>query len=61
MTRRSEWQHRKAELRARLMTGVANRLFSSKTTGLDGFLKRRMGVPTEPRDAPKREARSRGV
>lgn len=49
MTKRSEWQHRKAELRARLMTSVANRLFSSRTRGLDGFLKRRMGVSTTPR------------
>jgi hypothetical protein len=55
MTSRSEWQHRKAEFRARLMTGVANRLFSSKTTGLDGFLKKRMGVPIAPREAAKAE------
>ena len=42
MTQRSEIQQRTLEFKARLMARVANRLFSLKQTGLDGFLKRRM-------------------
>ncbi len=42
MTRRTEVQHRIAEYKAVAMNWVANRLFSFRQTGIDGFLKRRM-------------------
>ena len=42
MTRRTELQHRVAEFKARTQARVANRLFSFKTTGLDGWIKRRI-------------------
>ena len=42
MTQRSEFAHRRAELKARLLTALANRAFSFKTTGLDGLAKRVM-------------------
>jgi len=42
MTRRTAFQHRVLELKAVAMSWVANRLFSFKQTGLDGFLKRSM-------------------
>ena len=42
MTQRSELAHRRAELRARLLTALANRAFTHKTTGLDGLAKRMM-------------------
>jgi len=42
MTQRSEMQHRVLEFKATMMTLVANRLFSFKQNGLDGFLKRQM-------------------
>ena len=42
MTRRTEFQHRLLEFKENLMTQVANKLFSFKQTGLDGFLKRQM-------------------
>lgn len=45
MTKRSEFEHQAAEFKARLMTRVANRLFSFREDGLDGFLKRRMLKP----------------
>ncbi len=40
MTRRTELEHRVAELKARTMARVANRLFTSKQTGIDGLIKR---------------------
>lgn len=45
MTTRSEVKHRLAEQKAIAMTWIANRLFSFKQTGLDGFLKRQMLQP----------------
>ena len=42
MTRRTELDQRILEFKARMMTRVANRLFSLREAGLDGFLKRRM-------------------
>ena len=42
MTQRTELQHRVAEFKAVAMNWVANRLFSSKQTGIDGFVKRRL-------------------
>lgn len=47
MTKRTEFQHRTAEFKARMMTRVANRLFSLRENGLDGFLKRRMLKPKQ--------------
>lgn len=45
MTQRTELQHRLAEFQSRMMSRVANRLFSFRQTGLDGFLKRRILKP----------------
>ena len=42
MTQRTELQHRLAEYKAIAMNWVANRLFSSRQTGIDGFLKKRL-------------------
>ena len=49
MTQRSELSHRRAELKARLQTSIAARLFSRSRTGLDGLVKKLMkadGAPT---------------
>ncbi len=40
MTKRTELQQRIAETKATLMTHVANRVFSSRQSGLDGLAKR---------------------
>ncbi len=40
MTQRSEFEHRKLELRAAAFAKVANRALSRKTTGLDKVAKR---------------------
>ena len=53
MTKRTEAQHRWLEVKARVMAVVANRLFSSRQTGLDGFLKRSMLKPQAKRDQPE--------
>jgi len=53
MTQRSEMQHKMAEFKARMMTRVANRLFSQRDDGLDGFLKRRMLNDKQPASAGK--------
>lgn len=45
MTKRSELAHRRAELKEQIMTWVANRLFSFRETGVDGFLKRKLLKP----------------
>ena len=42
MTQRSELRHRIVETREVALTWVANRLFSFKRSGIDGFLKKRM-------------------
>ena len=42
MTRRSAHQQRVLELKAKVMSLVANRLFTFKQTGIDGFLKRQL-------------------
>ena len=54
MTRRSEFAHRRAELKARLLTALANRAFTHRTTGLDGLAKRLLASAAE-RPAPPRE------
>lgn len=53
MTSRSNRDHMRAELQARLMARVANRAFSRKESGLDGMAKtmlnKRVGeVPHDP-------------
>lgn len=45
MTQRSEFHQRRLELKAQLMNWLANRFFSLKETGLDGFLKRTLLKP----------------
>ena len=45
MTQRSELQHRVLEFKSVMMAHVANKLFSFKQDGLDGFLKRKMLDP----------------
>lgn len=47
MTQRSELQHSIQEFKSVLMAYIANRLFSFKEDGLDGFLKRKM-LGTKP-------------
>jgi len=47
MTKRTAHQHRMMELKARVMAGVANRLFTFKQTGLDGLIKRSFLPKTE--------------
>ncbi len=42
MTKRTELQHRILETREVAMSWVANRLFSLKRGGIDGFLKRKI-------------------
>ena len=49
MTQRSEFKHRVAEFKVIAQTWMANRLFSFKQTGLDGFLKRR--VLSQPKES----------
>ena len=49
MTQRSALRHRLLELKARVMARVANRLFTFKHTGLDGYIKRLMGRPPRKR------------
>lgn len=51
MTKRSAHQHRMLELKERVTARIANKLFTFKTTGLDGFIKRRM---LKPKGVPKR-------
>ncbi|MEE2892666.1 MAG: hypothetical protein VX766_11060 [Pseudomonadota bacterium] len=53
MTQRTEMQHRVAELKARLMTHIANRAFNSNTTGLDGLAKRMLANTAKPRPPGK--------
>ena len=54
MTQRSEFAQRKAEAQARVMARVANRVLSTKDTGIDGMAKslaaKRVGgdVPHDP-------------
>ena len=52
MTKRSEAAHRAAEAKAKLMNGVANRVFTHKTSGLDGIAKNVVGrqAPEVPHD-----------
>ena len=42
MTQRTEMQHRVLEFKSAMMALVANKLFSFKQDGLDGYLKRKM-------------------
>ena len=51
MTKRTAHQHRMLELREKVMSKVAGRLFTFKQTGIDGFLKRKLLAP------PKRGGR----
>jgi len=56
MTKRSELQQRIAETKARLMSNVANRVFSSKHTGIDGLAKRLiLGKPKPMKSDPELE------
>lgn len=48
MTERSELAQRKAEAKAKLMVGVANKAFSKKTTGLDRVAKTLIARSTPP-------------
>lgn len=48
MTRRSEFSHRRAELKARLQMSIAARLFSQSRTGLDGLVKKLMKADAAP-------------
>lgn len=54
MTQRSEMAHRIAELKARLMTALANRAFTHRTRGLDGLAKRVLARAAERPVAPRR-------
>ena len=45
MTKRTEFQHRMLEWKAIAMSWVANKLFTFKQTGLDGYFKRSMLKP----------------
>lgn len=54
MTRRSEIDHRLAELKARLMTALANRAFTHRTAGLDGLAKRVLARAAERPASPRR-------
>ena len=45
MTQRTEMQHRVLEFKAKTMSWVANKLFTFKQTGLDGYFKRLMLKP----------------
>ena len=47
MTKRTAHQQRMLELKAKLMAKVANRLFTFKQTGLDGFIKRKFLKPSK--------------
>lgn len=57
MTQRTELQQRSMELKSQAMNWVANRLFTFKQDGLDGFIKRRMlNQGSKPKAAAVREA-----
>lgn len=54
MTQRTEFQHRVAEFKMAMKVRVANRLFTFRRDGIDGFLKRRlMGDTPKQGDARK--------
>ena len=53
MTKRTAHQHRMLELKSILMAKVANRMFTFKQTGIDGFVKRQF-LPAAK--SPKRAA-----
>ena len=54
MTQRSEMQQRVLEFKASMMARVANRLFTFKQDGFDGFIKRKMlGTPSAKPAAQK--------
>jgi len=54
MTKRSELQQRIAETKAILMTHVANRVFSSRESGIDGLAKRMiLGKPVKTLPDPE--------
>ena len=53
MTKRTAHQHRMLELKERVMAKVANKLFSFKQTGVDGFVKRRLLA--SPKRGPAKE------
>ena len=55
MTQRTEMQHRVLEFKSAMMALVANRLFSFRQNGLDGFLKRKMLGEGKKPAAPKVE------
>ncbi len=49
MTKRTEFQHRLLELKESVMAWIANKLFSFKQTGVDGYLKRTMLKAKKPK------------
>ena len=60
MTKRSAHQHRMLELRERVMAKVANRLFTFKQTGVDGFVKRKLLDPAKrPAKRPAKKPTAR--
>ena len=42
MAARSDFDHRRREVRTSLLTRIAGRLFTRKTTGFDGLVKRQL-------------------
>jgi len=58
MTKRSELQQRIVETKAILMTHVANRVFSSRESGIDGLAKRMiLGKPVKTLSDPELDHR----
>jgi len=51
VTKRTEFQQRTLEFKAVAMAWVANKLFSFKRTGLDGYLKKSMLKPKRDSEA----------
>ena len=51
MTKRTELQQRSLELKATVMSWAANKLFTFKQTGIDGYLKRSMLKPKREQTA----------
>ena len=47
MTKRTAHQHRMLELKSRLMAKIANKMFTFKQTGIDGFVKRKFLPPAK--------------
>ena len=52
MTTRSEGNQRLRELKTNLMTRLARRVMTTRTTGLDGLAKRLLGRPAQSAPPP---------